>query len=188
MTEKKEFSMPEFDSPKNWVEDYKDGHNQYICKCVKCKESFYGYKRRIVCKECESRAIQSKKITKSEVKELISLSDEFDNLIQSKEPQAKHPKCSHFDCDCKPQAEEEGAKEYFNKYYDDYIIQTVVDINDLVSLYALMDEYASHKLTAVKKMIEDEISERETWRKTAHNHPHFGAEIKVLSELLKQIK
>jgi len=63
MTEKKEFSMPEFDSPKNWVEDYKDGHNQYICKCVKCKESFYGYKRRIVCKECESRAIQSKKIT-----------------------------------------------------------------------------------------------------------------------------
>ena len=141
-----------------------------------------------------------KSLIKKDIKFLETCPDRLENdhivavlcdsihTYYSKEPQAKHPKCSHFDCDCKPQAEEEGAKEYFNKYYDDYIIQTVVDINDLVSLYALMDEYASHKLTAVKKMIEDEISERETWRKTAHNHPHFGAEIKVLSELLKQIK
>jgi hypothetical protein len=141
-----------------------------------------------------------KSLIKKDIKFLETCPDRLENdhivavlcdsihTYYSKEPQAKEPKCSHFDCDCKPQAEEEGAKEYFNKYYDDYIIQTVVDINDLVSLYALMDEYASHKLTAVKKMIEDEISERETWRKTAHNHPHFGAEIKVLSELLKQIK
>lgn len=46
------FTLPEFDSPKNYPEDYVDGHNQYVCKCYKCKEHFYGYKRRIICKEC----------------------------------------------------------------------------------------------------------------------------------------
>lgn len=46
------FVLPEFDSPKNYPEDYADGHNQYVCKCYKCKEYFYGYKRRIICKVC----------------------------------------------------------------------------------------------------------------------------------------
>ncbi len=48
--------LPAFNSPKNWVEDYNDGHNQYVCSCVVCKERFYGYKRRVVCKECYSFA------------------------------------------------------------------------------------------------------------------------------------
>lgn len=46
------FVLPEIYSPKNYPEDYADGHNQYVCKCYKCKEHFYGYKRRIICKVC----------------------------------------------------------------------------------------------------------------------------------------
>jgi hypothetical protein len=44
--------MPRFDSPKNWIEDYKNGENQYICKCSDCGEYFYGYKRRTICRQC----------------------------------------------------------------------------------------------------------------------------------------
>ena len=46
--------MPSFDSPKNWTEDYKHENGNYTCKCSKCKEYFYGYKRRTLCKECSS--------------------------------------------------------------------------------------------------------------------------------------
>ncbi len=46
------FVLPALDSHKNYPEDYADGHNQYVCKCYKCKEHFYGYKRRVICKEC----------------------------------------------------------------------------------------------------------------------------------------
>ena len=44
----------EVDSPKNWVEDYKHENGNYICRCSKCKEYFYGHKRRPLCKECGS--------------------------------------------------------------------------------------------------------------------------------------
>ena len=46
--------MPSFDSPKNWTEDYKHENGNYICNCYKCKEYFYGHKRRPLCKECGS--------------------------------------------------------------------------------------------------------------------------------------
>ena len=46
--------MPSFDSPKNWTEDYKHENGNYICRCSKCKEYFYGHKRRPLCKECGS--------------------------------------------------------------------------------------------------------------------------------------
>jgi len=44
--------MPSFDSPKNWTEDYELENGNYICRCSLCKEHFYGYKRRVICKEC----------------------------------------------------------------------------------------------------------------------------------------
>ena len=46
--------MPSFDSPKNWTEDYKYENGNYLCRCSKCKEYFYGHKRRRLCKECGS--------------------------------------------------------------------------------------------------------------------------------------
>ena len=51
-------TLPEPNSPKNWVEDYNGGENQYICTCIKCKQSFYGYKRRVLCKECEIDTVE----------------------------------------------------------------------------------------------------------------------------------
>jgi hypothetical protein len=44
--------MPRFDSPKNWKEDCELENGNYICRCSLCKEYFYGYKRRVICKEC----------------------------------------------------------------------------------------------------------------------------------------
>jgi len=46
--------MPSFDSPKNWTEDYKLENGNYINRCCKCEEYFYGHKRRYICKECAS--------------------------------------------------------------------------------------------------------------------------------------
>ena len=44
--------IPNDNSPKNWTEDYQHENGKYICHCVKCDEYFFGYKRRVVCKEC----------------------------------------------------------------------------------------------------------------------------------------
>lgn len=45
-------SIPEFNSPKNWVEDFNLENGNYICTCLICDHQFFGYKRRIICKEC----------------------------------------------------------------------------------------------------------------------------------------
>jgi len=50
-TEEK-FTMAEFDSPKNWTEDYEHENGNYLCKCTTCKSGFFGHKRRVICKEC----------------------------------------------------------------------------------------------------------------------------------------
>jgi len=39
-------------TPKDWPEDYKFENGCYERSCVYCKSKFYGYKRRLVCKEC----------------------------------------------------------------------------------------------------------------------------------------
>jgi hypothetical protein len=52
--ELKKNQLPNFDSPKNWKEDYEHENGNYICTCYSCKESFYGHKRRVVCKTCAS--------------------------------------------------------------------------------------------------------------------------------------
>jgi len=44
--------IPNHNSPKNWTEDYQHENGKYICHCVICDEYFFGYKRRVVCKEC----------------------------------------------------------------------------------------------------------------------------------------
>lgn len=44
--------IPSFDSPKNWTEDYEGKIGGYINKCVDCKNTFLGDKRRYICKEC----------------------------------------------------------------------------------------------------------------------------------------
>jgi hypothetical protein len=39
-------------SPRSWREDYFHENGRYLCHCIGCGESFFGYKRRHVCKEC----------------------------------------------------------------------------------------------------------------------------------------
>jgi len=48
----KENIIPNFDSIKNWEEDYSHENGNYINKCIECKEYFFGHKRRCICKEC----------------------------------------------------------------------------------------------------------------------------------------
>ena len=45
-------TIPDFDSMKNWGEDYQYENGNYINKCIKCKEYFFGHKRRCICREC----------------------------------------------------------------------------------------------------------------------------------------
>lgn len=41
-------------SPRNWTEDFTDENGCYENRCVYCKKCFLGYKRRVVCKLCET--------------------------------------------------------------------------------------------------------------------------------------
>ena len=43
---------PEFDSTKNWKENFKYENGNYINKCINCNNQFFGHKRRVMCKEC----------------------------------------------------------------------------------------------------------------------------------------
>ena len=49
--------MPRFDSPKNWTEDYKHENGNYTCRCCRCKEYFFGHKRRVLCVECANQLV-----------------------------------------------------------------------------------------------------------------------------------
>lgn len=38
---------------KDWPEDWPHENGMYYCRCIHCKEQFLGYKRRVVCRECD---------------------------------------------------------------------------------------------------------------------------------------
>lgn len=42
--------IQDINEAKNWHED----DSQYVCRCVKCTDLFFGYKRRNVCKVCDA--------------------------------------------------------------------------------------------------------------------------------------
>lgn len=37
---------------RDWIEDFARENGSYLCRCCYCKETFIGYKRRVVCKSC----------------------------------------------------------------------------------------------------------------------------------------
>ena len=39
---------------KDWEEDWGHEDGMYYCRCMRCNEMFIGYKRRVVCKECDA--------------------------------------------------------------------------------------------------------------------------------------
>lgn len=47
--------LPDFNSIKNWKEDYPHENGNYICRCTMCGSLFYGHKRRVICKVCDTQ-------------------------------------------------------------------------------------------------------------------------------------
>ena len=52
--------MPLF-SERDWKEDFVHENGNYVCQCYKCKEYFYGHKRRVECKICANEQEEEKK-------------------------------------------------------------------------------------------------------------------------------
>ena len=49
--------MPLFNPDLTWPEDIERKCNNYMCKCVNCKETFTGHKRRHICFSCGTKNI-----------------------------------------------------------------------------------------------------------------------------------
>jgi hypothetical protein len=49
-SEKKLKTLPSFNSPKNWTENYKRA-----CRCIDCKQTFFAQKKRMFCFECAGK-------------------------------------------------------------------------------------------------------------------------------------
>ena len=47
--------------PGNWPEDASHENGDYECSCVKCKATFYGHKRRVICKVCATQSQDAEK-------------------------------------------------------------------------------------------------------------------------------
>ena len=47
------------ESPKSYTEDYPLENGNYFNVCIECKETFCGYKMRVICKECISTDFKS---------------------------------------------------------------------------------------------------------------------------------
>jgi len=47
---------------KSFPEDYAGGEGKYECICCNCKGSFYGHKRRIVCKVCRTSPTPAERV------------------------------------------------------------------------------------------------------------------------------
>jgi RNase P subunit RPR2 len=39
-------------SDRDWTEDFHHENGQYMNVCIKCEQTFIGYKRRFICKLC----------------------------------------------------------------------------------------------------------------------------------------
>jgi hypothetical protein len=39
---------------RDWPEDFPHENGMYMCKCRECNQRFFGHKRRMICKECNS--------------------------------------------------------------------------------------------------------------------------------------
>lgn len=44
--------MSKEEKARSWPEDFALENGQYSCRCISCKEIFFGHKRRYICKKC----------------------------------------------------------------------------------------------------------------------------------------
>ena len=54
MSQDLERAMPTPGSERDWTEDFAHENGNYMHRCRKCSEQFFGHKRRVVCKACTS--------------------------------------------------------------------------------------------------------------------------------------
>ena len=55
-------------SERDWKEDFPHENGNYMCQCVKCKEFFYGHKRRYSCKLCsDAEVVRRQNLTDEEL-------------------------------------------------------------------------------------------------------------------------
>lgn len=43
-------------TPRDWVDDFPHENGSYQRECIPCKQTFYGHKRRHICKQCYDEA------------------------------------------------------------------------------------------------------------------------------------
>lgn len=48
------------ESDRDWKEDFNLENGNYYCYCRKCKKTFTGYKRRVICKVCATKNNENK--------------------------------------------------------------------------------------------------------------------------------
>lgn len=48
-------------SPRDWTEDFAHENGRYLCGCCKCGQNFFGHKRRVVCRVCDSNSAAMRK-------------------------------------------------------------------------------------------------------------------------------
>jgi hypothetical protein len=81
--------IPDFNSPRNWTEDYSLENGNYTCFCMTCKNTFIGYKRRVMCKECNDlqeclEIVDKKSYTIEEIEKAIDdLGFIYDNVKEA---------------------------------------------------------------------------------------------------------
>ena len=74
----KPFTMP--DEPQNWTTDAAHENGNYQCRCTHCGCTFYGHKRRAVCRVCASPQV-------------MALEQNNDALVSALRERAKCPRC-----------------------------------------------------------------------------------------------
>lgn len=53
------FAMDATENVRNWFEDFDHENGKYCCKCCSCGNEFVGHKRRVVCKECYVKNLET---------------------------------------------------------------------------------------------------------------------------------
>lgn len=54
--------------PRDWTEDFDYENGNYMGKCFRCSETFFGHKRRVTCKLCANGITPPEKLAKFKIR------------------------------------------------------------------------------------------------------------------------
>ena len=75
------------------------------------------------------------------------------------------------------------AKEYFKKEYGEDHLHIVIELNDIVSLFLLMEEYANQKTRHIAKQAVRDSTESKIDEGFEHGRGHFSACLDILTRI-----